>query len=325
MKNFWGILIIVLVVAVLGFKMFTYQVRQTESALVVRFGKPVRPTTEPGLYLRLPMPIERVYKFDSRRRIYEGSWRRPDGGRRTDHRPELSGLEGRGSAPVPYVRAGRDGCGGEAAGPLRNAQNSVIGRHYFNEFVNADPGQIRFEEIDRKSARNREIARSNYGIEVSARAERTVISEKGHQRRLRRMRATVRGQGRSHPAQATPMAERIHSDAKPSRRTAGVLRTHPGPGRCRGAGTRGGQLLDQLKGTGAWRCPAELEMLSEDAQGGHDYPGNGYRADETAQGAAGAEPQEIVRQAQTQAPFAAGRRRSQTASRSSIGEDRQDA
>ena len=46
MKNIWGITILVLTLVVLGFVAFTFQVRQTESALVTRFGEPVRKITE---------------------------------------------------------------------------------------------------------------------------------------------------------------------------------------------------------------------------------------------------------------------------------------
>ena len=39
---------------------------ETEKAIVVRFGKPVRTLTEPGFYPRLPSPIERVIRIDRR-------------------------------------------------------------------------------------------------------------------------------------------------------------------------------------------------------------------------------------------------------------------
>jgi len=56
MKNVWGLIFLLLILTVLGFVAFTFQVRQTESALVTRFGEPVRAKTEPGLYGRLPIP-----------------------------------------------------------------------------------------------------------------------------------------------------------------------------------------------------------------------------------------------------------------------------
>lgn len=41
-------------------------VSETEKAIVVRFGKPVRTLAEPGFYPRLPAPIERVIRIDRR-------------------------------------------------------------------------------------------------------------------------------------------------------------------------------------------------------------------------------------------------------------------
>jgi membrane protease subunit HflC len=52
---------------------------------------------------------------------------------------------------------------------LRNAQNSVIGNHSFSEFVNTDPGKIRFEQIENEiAAEVRDIAMQEYGIAVKA-------------------------------------------------------------------------------------------------------------------------------------------------------------
>ena len=41
-------------------------VSETESALVLRFGKPVRAADKSGFYLRLPAPLERVVRVDRR-------------------------------------------------------------------------------------------------------------------------------------------------------------------------------------------------------------------------------------------------------------------
>jgi len=57
MKNNSLTIVISLILAVIfGLLLFCFQVRQTEVALVTRFGKPVRTETEPGLKFKLPWP-----------------------------------------------------------------------------------------------------------------------------------------------------------------------------------------------------------------------------------------------------------------------------
>ncbi|HEX4264125.1 MAG TPA: protease modulator HflC [Verrucomicrobiae bacterium] len=65
-RNSLIVVIGVLLVIVFAFWLCAFQVRTTEVAVVTTFGKPTRPVNEPGLYFKLPPPIQRVYKFDQR-------------------------------------------------------------------------------------------------------------------------------------------------------------------------------------------------------------------------------------------------------------------
>src|SRR5256885_15174705 len=51
--------------------LFTFQVRQTEVAVVTTFGEYSRSITEPGLKGRLPWPIQKVYEFDNRLQTFD--------------------------------------------------------------------------------------------------------------------------------------------------------------------------------------------------------------------------------------------------------------
>jgi TonB family protein len=57
-----NLLTLSIVVASLVFALllFTFQVRQTEVAVVTTFGQPTRPITQPGLYFKLPRPFQRI-------------------------------------------------------------------------------------------------------------------------------------------------------------------------------------------------------------------------------------------------------------------------
>ena len=71
MKNIAITIFTVLVIAVLGLYLASFQVRQTQSALVMTFGKPTSEITQPGWHFKWPAPIQRVIKFDSRMRDFE--------------------------------------------------------------------------------------------------------------------------------------------------------------------------------------------------------------------------------------------------------------
>ena len=64
--------IIVIVVGLIVLSQAFYTVDQTQSALVVQLGKPVKVVTEPGLNLKTPF-VQKVLYFDNRRLIYDAT------------------------------------------------------------------------------------------------------------------------------------------------------------------------------------------------------------------------------------------------------------
>ena len=52
--------------------MFAFQVRESEVAVLLRFGKASSDLPQPGYHFKLPWPIEEVRKFDSRINVSEG-------------------------------------------------------------------------------------------------------------------------------------------------------------------------------------------------------------------------------------------------------------
>lgn len=169
MKNLAIIIFVVLILLVLGLAFASFQVRETEAALVMTFQKaPDAPITEPGWYFKWPPPIQWVHKFDTRLRVLEA---------------EVGETTTSGKVPIivnTYIVW-------KIADPLRyhnavetvrkaermlreqiNAtQNSVIGRHSFGEFVNSDPSKIKFQEIEAEMLADlKGDVLKNYGIEV---------------------------------------------------------------------------------------------------------------------------------------------------------------
>jgi membrane protease subunit HflC len=168
MKNISVLIFVALIVAVLVLCLFTFQVRETEVAVITQFGKVVNSINIPGLYKRWPSPINVVHKFDSRGHLYT---------RRTD---ETSTKGGDPIIVTSYViwKIGdarkflekvvdKTGAEEQLESLLGHVQNEVIGRHYFSDFVNSDKSKIKFAKIEEEMlAGLSSQAADNYGIEV---------------------------------------------------------------------------------------------------------------------------------------------------------------
>jgi len=168
MKNVAITVFIILVVAVLGLYLISFQVRETESALLTTFGRPTRELTEPGWYFRWPAPIQRVYKFDSRMRIFEANL-----GETTTKAvvPIIVNtyIVWRIADPLQFFNAVETVKEAEnyLRSQLNDTQNNVVGQYYFSEFINSDESKIKIEEIQEKMlAGLRQAVRDDYGIEI---------------------------------------------------------------------------------------------------------------------------------------------------------------
>ena len=168
MKNIAITIFIALVLIVIGLYLVTFQVRETESVLVTRFGKPVREITEPGLRLKWPAPIERVHSFDSRMHVFAA---------------DLGETTTKGAVPIivntyvvwriaePLKFLNAVGTVKEAEEKLysqiTDTQNRVIGQHSFGEFVNSEPTKIKFKDIEDEMLDDlKQTVSDEYGIEI---------------------------------------------------------------------------------------------------------------------------------------------------------------
>lgn len=219
MKNLAITIFIVLLIAVMGLYLVSFQVRETESALVMRFGEPIHQITEPGLRFKLPTPIERVYKFDSRLRVFQPN-------------PVETTTKGavpiivntyvvwKIAEPLQFFNANAGGSVRDAEDKLdsqvRNTQNSVIGRHFFSEFVNNDPARIRFREIEEEmlAELQQSVLDADYGISIKKLGmKRLKVSEEVTKAVFDRMRAERERKTIGTIAEGSAEAKRIRNDA----------------------------------------------------------------------------------------------------------------
>ena len=169
MKSVAIAIFVLLVIAVLGLSLFSFQVRETESALVLTFDNPSEePITEPGWYFKWPPPIQTVEKYDTRLKVFEA---------------DLAETTTKGAVPIIVktyvvwkiaepldfrnsVRTVEE-AENKLHSQLNDTQNSVIGQFSFSEFVNSDVSQIKIVDVQAKMLEIlKQTARKDYGIEV---------------------------------------------------------------------------------------------------------------------------------------------------------------
>jgi membrane protease subunit HflC len=168
-------LITIVIAALLGIiaflLLFTFQVRQSEVVVVTTFGKPSDSIDKPGLNFRLPPPIQQVYRFDQRTMNFEDKfsqnltgdgtllmssvyvgWRISDA---KQFFPKFAG----GSIPAAQRQLEE---------MLRSAKSFAVGKHNLADFVNVDPSQVKFEEIENMILTNvqSQLATHDYGISL---------------------------------------------------------------------------------------------------------------------------------------------------------------
>jgi len=171
MKNVAIPILIALIFIVMAVYLVTFQVRETESAFVTRFGKPVREVTKPGLYVKWPTPIEQVHRFDSRLRVFEPAQLSET---TTAGRVPIiinTYVVWRVAEPLKFLSAIKTIANAEVklGNQISDTQNRIIGKHAFGEFFNSDPNKIRFEDIQAEMLADlKGPVLAAYGIEVKA-------------------------------------------------------------------------------------------------------------------------------------------------------------
>jgi membrane protease subunit HflC len=148
-RGILSILVAIILVVILVTFLIAFQVRVGEQALVLFFGRVVRPIDEPGLKFKWPYPIETVERYDTRLRVLESKYQEAytDDGYNVivvvaigwsidDARTFYDRLQ-------TASRARR-----QLEGLVGSAANSVIGRHRFDQLISTDRQRLAFDTIE---------------------------------------------------------------------------------------------------------------------------------------------------------------------------------
>lgn len=170
-RNVLNISVGVVIIAIFLLLLFTFQVRQSEVALVLTFGKPgAAPITEPGLYFKWPWPIQRVYRFDNRIQNFENRLRQTQTADNNNlivtvyvgwKISDASQFYPKFVGSVPEAQNALEKI-------LASVQTSVVGSNTLSAFVNSDPKQLKFDEMEKEiqDRAQAELSTNNFGIEL---------------------------------------------------------------------------------------------------------------------------------------------------------------
>ena len=173
-KNILTFIVGAVLVVIFALLLFVFQVRQSETAVVTTFGKPVRDITEPGAYFKWPWPVQKVYKYDQRVQNFEDKFSETFtadsvtllasvyvGWRISDAGEFLRKFPGDPSVSIPAAQQNLESM-------LRSAKLAVIGKHSLSDFVNADPKELKFGSIEseiEQSVRDR-LSTNDWGVSL---------------------------------------------------------------------------------------------------------------------------------------------------------------
>ncbi len=165
------VIVAVLVSGLFASILFSFQVRQTEVAVVTIFGRYSRGLTEPGLYLRWPWPANRVYKFDSRLQTFERKFEQTT---TADGHSLVVGVFIGWQIENPKLFVERFAQGdmtkAEQAleGVVRDSKNGVIGQYPFGDLISTNRQRLKLRQMEREMLQAIQArASTNYGIRVT--------------------------------------------------------------------------------------------------------------------------------------------------------------
>ncbi len=220
-KNTLSLVVGIILVIVFAFLLFSFQVRETEVAVVTQFGKFSTPKTEPGLYFKLPWPIQNVYKFENRTQNFEKKFEQTQ---TKDSRILLiTVFAGWKIADPAKFLTSFNGDAAKAEEKLENlirsAKNGVIGQYDFSDLVSTDPKTLKFDQIEKEMLANvKPLAEKEYGVEVVLLGIKQLgLPENVTTKVFARMKAERERLVKQYTAEGESEATRIRAEAKQKR------------------------------------------------------------------------------------------------------------
>ena len=158
-----------LVATILLFAVFSFQLNQTEVAVVTTFGRPAQ-VTEPGLHFRWPYPFQRIYRFDKRIRCFAGGAGKLEETTTSDGHNLLVGIyvNFRIADAEKFFKTLENMTQGEEKlnSLMRGYKNAAIGEYRFSQIINTNPKEMKLQQIQAKIQKNLAAETKDYGLQI---------------------------------------------------------------------------------------------------------------------------------------------------------------
>ncbi|NMA42617.1 MAG: protease modulator HflC [Oligosphaeraceae bacterium] len=221
----WPVIILaLLVVSIFVVAMVTFQVKETEYAILKTFGKPKVDAAgkiieyAPGLHFRRPF-IDQVWRHDKRLQCYELSKGKHEQITTKDQYQIVVStfVLWRVGDPGLFLRRMKSTAEAEKnlESVVRNSRAEVIPQHNFSELVNVNSSESKMKQIeDEMLSRIKATAMKEYGIEVTKLGFRQLgFPEAVSSKVFDRMRAERASKSEKYLAEGKSEAQRIRSEA----------------------------------------------------------------------------------------------------------------
>jgi membrane protease subunit HflC len=170
-KKPWATIILGLIVAAIFLTIiFSYQVEERETALVVTTSKVSDTPVGPGWHFRWPYPIQKIVKFDNRFRIFDGNVGQLEETMTKDKHNVIAAIFAiyRIKDPVTFYRKLVDITSAEENLNtwMRSTKTETFGRYNFNQLVNVDPEKMQLTLMEKEMTEHLSKITATYGLEI---------------------------------------------------------------------------------------------------------------------------------------------------------------
>jgi len=206
-----------LALAAIVFNATAIIVTEGQTALVTRFGRPIRTAADAGLHWKLPWPIDSAIRLDMRRRVYETGLTEM---LTRDKKNVIARtfVVWRIGDPLTFTQAlGSEGAaGGKLDGLLANAAIGILGGHDLSALVSTNPSDLQMDAIESELlSSTAPVAMRSYGVTIEQiRLNRIALPEQNVSAVFDQMRAERRQFAARFQAEGEREASRIRSEAQ---------------------------------------------------------------------------------------------------------------
>ena len=224
LSQHWPVIALaLLVVGIFTAWLVTFQVKETEVAIVKTLGRPKQANGEvriygPGLHMKWPI-IDEVWRHDHRLQCYELTKGRVEQITTSDDYQIVVSTYVLWRVGDPALFLKRVNTTEEAENNLdavvRNSRNNVLPRHELSELINVDPDKSKIAEIEQEMLEDlKDTALDEYGIEVTYLGFKHLgFPEKVSTKVFDRMRAERSRKSQKYLAEGAREAQRIRAEA----------------------------------------------------------------------------------------------------------------